>query len=113
MSLHLVVRGDILAGRHAERFLEHGGEGGGALVAEVEGDPGDRLARDEARQRREQAGLTLPSGEAHAGLALEQAREGAAALAEILGPVVDRLMRVGILDEAAAAPRQLAVLGEG
>ena len=61
--------GEILARRHALQALEHGREGGGAFVAQIERDLRDGLVGGKARQGREQARLLPPCGEAQARLA--------------------------------------------
>ncbi len=96
---------EIMAGRHAEEALEHGGKGGGTVVAEIQRDRGDRLGGGEARHCGEQAGLLAPGREAQARLLAEQAREGAAAHVQRVAPVVDRVVGLRLLQEVAAAFR--------
>ena len=93
----LFAQAEIGKRRAAEGAPEHEGERGRVLVAEVDRDRGDGFARREARHGAKQAGLLSPRHEAHASFAPEQAREGAAAHAERLGPCIDRLVDVRLL----------------
>src|SRR6185437_3619608 len=79
--------------RGAEHPCEHGGEGGDAVIAEVERYAGHRLAVGEARHRREQARLLPPDRQAETGCLPESAGEGPPAHGKALCPVLDRQMR--------------------
>lgn len=66
----------IRARRRAELAFEHGGEGAGVGVAEVEGDIHDFHAAGQLFQRHDEPGLLAPLAEGHAGLAGEAALDG-------------------------------------
>ena len=76
-----------LAGRGAELLLEHGGEGAGAVVAQLSGDVDDLLAQGDALQGQQQARLLAPLAEGHAGALLEQALDGLLVQAQAGAPV--------------------------
>src|SRR5271168_5638310 len=88
---------------------EHQREGGRVLIAEVNRNCGDGFACREPRHRAKQASLLPPSHKTHSGFTPEQAREGSAAHAERVGPLVDRLMNAGLLNEPTTARRQRPV----
>src|ERR1700679_360230 len=63
----------IKARRSAKHAFEHRREGGGAIVAEIEGDARHRLAPRQPRQRREQTALLAPGRQTDACLLAEGA----------------------------------------
>src|SRR3984957_18884871 len=95
--------------RASKGASEHQREGGRVLIAEVNRNCRDGFARCEPRQRAKQASLLPPGHKTHGRLAPEQAREGPAAHAERVGPLVDRLVNAGLLNEAATMRRQGSV----
>src|SRR5580765_6754849 len=106
---HSTRRGSagIRARREAGLATEHLRECGRVRIAEIERDRRDRIARGEARQRGDNAGLATPGGEARAGLFAEQARERAPRHGQRRAPVVDRLVRRRLVEEGAAARGEL------
>src|SRR4029453_2545991 len=81
---------EVVAGRRAQRALEHRGEGRGRVVAQVDGDPRDGLAGGEQRHRGEEPRLLTPSREGEAGFLLEEARERAGGGSGLPPPSLER-----------------------
>ena len=98
-----------MAGGCPGRPAEHGAEGADALVAEIEGDLGHRIAAAQPAHRLQHPGLLAPGPEAQAGLALEAAGEGAGAGVDGRGPSLERFLIAGGIEQRLAKRAQAAI----
>src|SRR5690606_40425480 len=94
---------EVLAGWHAQGASEHGAEGAGAVVAEIQRYLDDRVPGGQRIEAGQQAGPLQPLAEAQPGFALELPGQGASADTQPLGAA--RQAR-GVRRAAAAGPAQ-------
>src|SRR5690242_5226367 len=109
---HTVRSASVVLRSGTHDLLEHGGEGGRARIAEIEGERRDALAAQQPGKSRHKTGASLPGRKSEAGLALEPPRKGAATDREIAAPEINRLLRARTFEKSPASRGQLFVGGK-